>query len=85
MRQMFAAAVFLSFLGSLTPPAIRGDPPCCCFQQLPRASFLASSKRREFVGFNEVDESCVGDVEEELQLVFDDSPRTTKRTYFSVI
>ena len=50
---------------------------------LPAAStrlFLGdSSLLREFAGFNEVDESCRGDVEGDLLLEIDDCPGTTKR------
>ena len=45
----------------------------------------ASSSLREFAGFNEVDESCGGDVEEELVLELDDSTGPTKGTKFSVL
>ena len=41
-----------------------------------------SSSFREFAGFNDVDESCGGDVEEELLLELDDSPKTTNGTKF---
>ena len=40
----------------------------------------ASSLLREFDGFNEINESCGGGIEEELVLEIDESPGTTKRT-----
>ena len=50
--------------------------PAASTRQFPGASSLL----REIAGFNEVHESCGGDVEEELVLELDDSPRTTKST-----
>ena len=51
--------------------AIREDP-ASCFQLLLSS---ASSLLREFAGLNKVDESYGSDVEEELVLELDDSPR----------
>ena len=50
-------------------------------KRFPAAPFLL----REFAGFNEFDESCGGDVEDELVLEHDESPRTTRETKFSVL
>ena len=45
----------------------------------------APSLRREFGGFNELDESCGNDVEDELALELDDNPGTTTGTKFSFL
>ena len=67
-------------------------PRCCFASAFPARSPCAASTRRQFPGassllreFAGFKESCGGDVEEELVLEFDDSPGTTKGTYFSVL
>ena len=51
-----------------------------------RASFLPGSSLRCVAGLEEVlDESCGGDVEDELLSEFDDNPGTTRGTKFSVL
>ena len=52
--------------------------PSTCSMQFSATSSLL----REFAGSNEIDRSCGCDVEEELVLVLDDSPGTTKGTKF---
>ena len=60
--------------------------PSLLFLTASTRQFLgASSLLHELAGFNEIYESCGGDVEEEIVLGLDDSPGTTREARFSFL
>ena len=77
---------FLRPRGSLCSPPAIGLPSPFQFPAtpLPQCS-ETSSLLRVFAGSNEIDESCGGDVEEEVLVELDVSPGTANGTKFSVL
>ena len=73
---MFAAAGISTASRCSVKSSSHSGRSCKLFPAASLHQFLgASSKLREFAGFKKVDESCGGDVEEELVLELDDFSR----------